>query len=72
VGCVVINWQELILDLRRAGFSCAQIGRKVGACASTISGLCCGQWEEPRYSLGRELIALHDKVKAAGLMKEAA
>ena len=59
-------------DLHRAGFSDAEIARKVGVRPTTINGLKNGQWYEPRYSLGAALLSLHNRVKGAGLMERSA
>jgi IS30 family transposase len=67
-----VNWTEIIFDLHRAGFSDAEIARKVNVAPTTINGLKNGQWEEPRYSLGSALLSLHERVRAAGLMTKAA
>lgn len=71
MGCVV-NWRELIIDLNRAGFSCAEIGRRVNASPKTINGLKNEDWHEPGYALGAALIDLHARMKSCGLIKQAA
>lgn len=55
----MIDWQQLILDMNGLGISCVGIAKRTGAAENTIRGLKGGYWNEPRYSLGAKLLAMH-------------
>ena len=62
---VSINWQKLIDDLVKSGLTQSQIGEKCGVTQPAIQLIYSGKTNEPRYSLGERLLALHVATMAA-------
>lgn len=54
-----MNWKSLIADLRAKGMSQPQIAAACNCGQATISDLASGKTDDPRYSLGQALQALH-------------
>ena len=67
-----MNWKILISDLMNHGVKQQEIARLCGCSQTTVSEILNGATREPRYSLGRELIALHTKTVPAGRKRKAA
>lgn len=59
----VVNsrWRLMLADLKRCGMTQMQIAGHCGCDQSTISALSNGRAEEPRYTLGTRIIALHSE-----------
>lgn len=57
-----MNWQNILDDLRRAGWTQVQIAERCGVVQSTISSLSRAGTEQPIYPLGAALVALHADV----------
>ena len=53
------RWRSMLIDLKQAGMTQMQIAEHCGCDQSTISALSNGKAEEPRYTLGERIIALH-------------
>ena len=54
-----MNWKSLISDLVASGLTQVQIAKKAGCTQASISDLANGHTENPAYSIGSALIALH-------------
>ena len=64
------DWQRIIFDLKRAGFSEDKIAKKIGWNKTSLNRLKNGT-HEPRYSLGQSLLDLHERMTNAGLIRSA-
>ncbi len=59
-----MDWKTIITDIKTAlGFTQVQIANKVGCSQVSISELENGVTKEPRYSVGRQLVAMHKRAK---------
>lgn len=56
-----MNWKCLISELIASGMTQVQIAQKAGCTQASISDLATGRTENPAYSIGSALIALHKK-----------
>lgn len=56
---MILDWQRLILNLRREGMSAAAISRKVKCAPETVQHLARGDVVEPKFSIGVALLDLH-------------
>jgi hypothetical protein len=54
-----MNFQNIILDLQRAGFSQDYIAKLCGCVQGTISAIALGKTTNPTFSVGFELQKLH-------------
>lgn len=54
-----MDWKQIIADLVARGLSQPQIAKACGCSQSTVSALLNGQQAQPRYELGKCLLALH-------------
>lgn len=59
----VMNWPELLQDLRAADMTQAQIASFAGAHQSTISDLATKRTKEPSFEIGNKLLTLHKRVQ---------
>jgi len=59
-----MDWKSTIADLQALGMSQPQIAAVCGCGQATISDLASGKTQDPRHSLGQNLIALLAKAKA--------
>jgi transcriptional regulator with XRE-family HTH domain len=55
-----MNWQSLLTDLRKRGWTQQQIAERVGASQAAISDLNSGKTTNPAYALGRALELLRE------------
>lgn len=56
-----MEWKTIIADLQAAGVTQPQIAAACGCAQATVSDLATGKSTEPRYALGRSILALHAK-----------
>ena len=56
-----MNWKQIIEDLLAAGLTRAEIVDRTGCHNSTLTELCGGQIQNPRFPVAQALIALHAK-----------
>lgn len=56
-----MDWKTLILDLRRAGVTQAEIGRAIGLSQPAVSDLARGRTTTMQWEAGEALIRLHDQ-----------
>ena len=54
-----MDWDTIISDIKRAGYTQEQIAEAVGVSAGTISELRSGKVMDPRWSSGDALLKLH-------------
>lgn len=54
-----MNWKTLLLDLRRAGLTQAEIGQAIGLSQPAVSDLVRGRTSTMQWEAGDALIALH-------------
>lgn len=54
-----LDWQKIILNLRRAGFPVEAQARRVGMDPDTLRHYARGECREPRFSQGLALLDLH-------------
>lgn len=54
-----MNWKDLIIDLRRAGLTQAEIGQAIGVSQVAVSDLHRGRTTTVRWEVGDALIKLH-------------
>jgi predicted XRE-type DNA-binding protein len=59
----VMNWPELLQDLRAADMTQAQIAAFVGVNQSSISDLARGLTKRPSFEIGERLSKLHKRVQ---------
>lgn len=59
-----MNWSEIIKSLEELGFTQSEIARECGTSQSNISGLRTSSRNEPRYELGKRILAMLEKAKA--------
>lgn len=64
------DWQKIIFDLKRAGFSEDKIAQKIGWNKTSLNRLKNGN-HEPRHSYGQLLLDLHERMTNAGLIRSA-
>lgn len=64
-----ILWEHLIGDLVKCGMTVKAIARHSGSSVPIISKLRCGTVKEPKYSLGHELVLLHEAAKKVNWVK---
>lgn len=57
-----MDWKSTIAELQAHGLSQPQIAAVCGCGQATISDLASGKTQDPRHSLGQNLIALLEKV----------
>ena len=57
-----VNFQSLISDLQKAGYTQTEIAEKIGVKQSTVWSLSKGNTKEPRFFAGDSLISLHRDV----------
>lgn len=60
-----MNWKTLLLDLRRAGLTQAEIGQAIGLSQPAVSDLVRGRTSTMQWEAGDALIALHAQRCAA-------
>ncbi len=66
-----MDWKQIIADIQKVGaLTQPQIAAKVGCGQATISDLALGKSSQPRYELGRDLLALLASVKRANKVTE--
>lgn len=64
-----MNWKYIIREIQRlGGMTQPEIAKHVGCGQATISGLCNGATQQPRYQLGAELLDLLERVKKANVV----
>lgn len=56
---MVIDWQQVVLNLRKAGLPCSAVARRIGRDPSVIMRLSRGEKKEPLFSTGLALLELH-------------
>ncbi len=67
-----MNWKTLLLDLRRAGLTQAEIGQAIGLSQPAVSDLVRGRTSTLQWAAGDALIALHaQRVATAHVAPEA-
>ena len=66
-----MNWKKIIRDLQAAGITQVQIAERCNCAQTTISDIVNGRTEQPSYSIGAALVALH-KAVLRGTAPEAA
>ena len=57
-----VNFQNIISDLQKAGFTQTEIAEKIGVKQSTVCSLAKGATKEPRFFAGDTLISLHREI----------
>lgn len=57
-----VNFQTIISDLQKAGFTQTEIAEKIGVKQSTVCSLLKGDTKEPRFFAGDSLISLHREI----------
>lgn len=57
-----LDWQKIILNLRRAGISVEAQARRIGMDPQTLRNYARGDCREPRFSHGLSLLDLHYSV----------
>lgn len=55
-----MNWQTILKDLKDRGWTQAQLSEHIGVVQSAISDLSRGEAEDPKFSTGSALKALHE------------
>jgi hypothetical protein len=55
----MIDWQQVILNIRSTGISMIKIARLVDSSGPTIGKLSRGYQQEPKFSTGIKLLDLH-------------
>jgi len=58
----MIDWQRVILNLNRHGYSCAKIARIVSAKQAHIARLARAEVDQPRFNTGMKILQLHNEV----------
>lgn len=53
-----MNWPNIISAIHARGMSQPQIAAKCGCAQSTISDIAAGHTKDPRFSIGKALLAL--------------
>lgn len=61
-----MDWKSTIAEIQAHGMSQPQIAALCGCGQATISDLASGKTQDPRHSLGQNLIALLEKVGSEG------
>jgi hypothetical protein len=56
----MVDWPEILLDLRRHGWTLARVAQAINAPKRTVSEW--GGGREPRFSYGLMLLRLHGRV----------
>lgn len=56
---MVIDWQQVVLNLRKAGLPCSAVARRIGRDPCVIQRLARGEKNEPLWSVGMALLDLH-------------
>lgn len=54
-----MDWKSILADLKAAGRTQKDIATKCGCAQTTISDLATGKTDQPAYSIGERLMALH-------------
>ena len=57
------NFQTIIMDLRKAGWTHSKIADHVGVSRTYITQIANGDRNNPGYDLGRKLVGMHLLVK---------
>lgn len=52
------KWQEIIAELKKAGWTQSAIGKECGVSQAAINQIKLGLTKEPSYSIGEKLIEL--------------
>lgn len=55
----MIDWQKLVLNLRREGLSCAAVARKIGRNESAVQRIARGDAKTVAFEDGVRLLDLH-------------
>lgn len=59
----MVNFQELIANLKDRGWDYPRIAQKCGCSRSTIYMLANGSNQEPRYALGKNLVEFEQRTR---------
>ena len=57
-----MNWKTTIEDLLQRGYTLASIGREIGTTGAAVRAMMLNPDQQPRWSTGEKLRALHKKV----------
>ena len=57
---MLIDWQQIVLNLRTAGVSQTAIAKRINMDATNVRRLGNGEKEEPTFSQGMKLLDLHE------------
>ena len=57
---MLIDWQQIVLNLRTAGVSQTAIAKRINMDATNVRRLGNGQKNEPTFSQGMKLLDLHE------------
>lgn len=57
----IVDWPEVLNDIRGQGMMLCAIARRVGVAPSTLGNLASGATREPCYSVGVRLLELREK-----------
>ncbi len=55
----MVNWTQIIKDLRDSGVGPSKIAREVGCSQPTISAIADGRTKEVSHTIGAGILALH-------------
>lgn len=67
-----MDWKNILADLRAAGWTQKDIAAKCGCAQTTVSDLATGKTDQPVYSIGERLTALHKAMSRRRRKAEAA
>lgn len=56
-----MDWNRVIVEIKATGMTQEQIAEQIGVSAGTLSELLNGKINEPRWSRGDALLALHSR-----------
>lgn len=60
------RWQEIIADLKKAGWTQTAIGKECGVSQAAINQIKLGSTKEPSHSIGEKLIELLNATTEGG------
>jgi hypothetical protein len=61
IGYSAPDWQQMIADIRRCGFTTTEIGDALGIHQSHVSRLARGLQRAPTHEVGCKIIELHER-----------